>query len=71
MIEESIITYLVFLIVFDIFTCNWFQMMTKYYFYNKSAARLERKSFFVAGKALAKRLGVEDGLSCPNYIYYF
>ena len=71
MIEESIITYLRFLIVFDIFTCNWFQMMTKHYFYNKSAARLERKSFFVAGKALAKRLGVEDGSCCPNYIYYF
>ncbi|MNK21009.1 hypothetical protein D3C87_392600 [compost metagenome] len=25
------------------------------------AARLEWKSFFVAGKALAKRLGTEDG----------
>jgi len=25
------------------------------------AARLERKSFFVAGKAMEKRLGAEDG----------
>ncbi|MBO6201561.1 MAG: hypothetical protein J6N74_08075 [Chryseobacterium sp.] len=32
----------------------------------KSAARLEWKSFFAAGKAKAKRLGTEDGNSCPN-----
>ena len=37
-------------------------------FYLESAARLERKSFFVVGKAKAKRLGVEDGYSCPNDI---
>ena len=36
----------------------------------ESAARLEWKSFFVAGKALAKRLGAEGGNSCPNNLAY-
>jgi len=35
--------------------------MTKGCKMTKPAARLERKSFFAMGKALAKRLGVEGG----------
>jgi len=40
--------------------------MTKVDFMLKLAARLEWKSFFVAGKAKAKRLRTEGGNSCPN-----
>jgi len=35
----------------------------------RSAPRLERKSFFVAGKAKAKRLGAEDGYRRPNNLF--
>jgi len=31
--------------------------------------RFERKSFFVAGKAMAKRLGAEDGNRRPNNLF--
>ncbi len=44
--------------------------MIKYcqsFFFRILAARLERSSFFVAGKAKAKIAGAEGGNSCPNY----
>ena len=36
----------------------------------ESAARLERKSFFVAGKAKAKRLGAEGGKAAQIIILF-
>ena len=70
MIGESIITYLIFLIVFDVVICNWFQMMTKRRFYFGSAARLEWSSFFALGKALAKKAGTEGGIAAQITIIF-